>query len=34
MMEPVLEMRNVVKYYASDKPVLDGVSFHIYRGET
>ena len=34
MMEPVLEMRNVVKYYAADKPVLDGVSFHIYRGET
>src|SRR5215831_4161227 len=34
MMQPVLEMRNVVKYYASDKPVLDGVSFHIYRGET
>lgn len=33
-MEPVLEMRNVVKYYAGDKPVLDGVSFHIYRGET
>jgi phospholipid/cholesterol/gamma-HCH transport system ATP-binding protein len=34
MIEPVLEMRNVVKYYAADKPVLDGVSFHIYRGET
>ena len=34
MMQPVLEMRNVVKYYAGDKPVLDGVSFHIYRGET
>jgi len=34
MMGPVLEMRNVVKYYAGDKPVLDGVSFHIYRGET
>jgi phospholipid/cholesterol/gamma-HCH transport system ATP-binding protein len=34
MMQPVLEMRNVVKYYAADKPVLDGVSFHIYRGET
>ena len=33
-MEPVLEMRNVVKYYAGNKPVLDGVSFHIYRGET
>jgi phospholipid/cholesterol/gamma-HCH transport system ATP-binding protein len=34
MMQPVLEMRNVVKYYAGEKPVLDGVSFHIYRGET
>src|SRR5215469_1853091 len=34
MMQPVLEMRNVVKYYAGNKPVLDGVSFHIYRGET
>jgi phospholipid/cholesterol/gamma-HCH transport system ATP-binding protein len=34
MMQPVLEMRNVVKYYAGDRPVLDGVSFHIYRGET
>ena len=34
MMQPVLEMRNVVKYYTADKPVLDGVSFHVYRGET
>jgi phospholipid/cholesterol/gamma-HCH transport system ATP-binding protein len=34
MMQPVLEMRNVVKYYAGVKPVLDGVSFHIFRGET
>ncbi len=34
MMQPVLEMRNVIKYYAGDKPVLNGVSFHIYRGET
>lgn len=33
-MDPVLEMRDVVKYYAGDKPVLDGVSFHIFRGET
>jgi phospholipid/cholesterol/gamma-HCH transport system ATP-binding protein len=34
MMQPVLEMRDVVKYYAGDKPVLDGVSFHIFKGET
>jgi phospholipid/cholesterol/gamma-HCH transport system ATP-binding protein len=34
MNEPVLEMKNVVKYYAGDKPVLDGVSFRIFRGET
>ena len=34
MSEPVLEMKNVVKYYAGEKPVLDGVSFRIFRGET
>src|SRR5215467_1885954 len=34
LMEPVLEMRDVVKFYAGDKPVLDGVSFRIYKGET
>src|SRR3989442_360168 len=34
MIEPVLEMKNVVKFYAGDKPVLDGVSFRIFRGET
>src|SRR5437867_9840759 len=34
MNEPVLEMKDVVKYYAGDKPVLDGVSFRIFRGET
>jgi phospholipid/cholesterol/gamma-HCH transport system ATP-binding protein len=33
-MEPILEMKDVVKYYAGDKPVLDGVSFRVYRGET
>jgi phospholipid/cholesterol/gamma-HCH transport system ATP-binding protein len=33
-MEPALEMRDVVKYYAGDKPVLNGVSFRIYKGET
>src|SRR5215469_5118070 len=32
--EPVLEMKNVVKFYAAEKPVLDGVSFRIFRGET
>src|SRR5438067_4154692 len=31
---PVLEMKNVVKFYAGEKPVLDGVSFRIFRGET
>ena len=34
MIEPVLEMKDVVKYYAGGKPVLDGVSFQIFRGET
>jgi phospholipid/cholesterol/gamma-HCH transport system ATP-binding protein len=34
MMEPALEMRDVVKYYGSDKPVLNGVSFRIFKGET
>jgi len=34
MIEPVLEMKDVVKFYSSDKPVLDGVSFRIFRGET
>ena len=29
----VLEMKNVVKYYG-DTPVLDGVSFRLFRGET
>jgi phospholipid/cholesterol/gamma-HCH transport system ATP-binding protein len=33
-MEPALEMRDVVKYYTGDKPVLNGVSFRIYKGET
>ncbi len=31
--EYVLEMKNVVKYYG-DEPVLDGVSFKVFRGET
>ncbi len=34
LMEPVLELRDVVKYYGADKPVLDGVSFRMFRGET
>jgi phospholipid/cholesterol/gamma-HCH transport system ATP-binding protein len=34
MIEPVLEMKDVVKFYAGDKPVLDGVSFRMFRGET
>jgi phospholipid/cholesterol/gamma-HCH transport system ATP-binding protein len=33
MTQPVIELRDVVKYY-SHKTVLDGVSFHVYRGET
>jgi phospholipid/cholesterol/gamma-HCH transport system ATP-binding protein len=33
-MQPVVELRDVVKYYAGDKPVLDGVSFRIFKGET
>jgi phospholipid/cholesterol/gamma-HCH transport system ATP-binding protein len=32
-MEPILEMHDVVKYYG-DKPVLDGVSFRLLKGET
>jgi phospholipid/cholesterol/gamma-HCH transport system ATP-binding protein len=34
MIEPVLEMKDVVKFYAADKPVLNGVSFRVFRGET
>ena len=34
MIEPVLELRDVVKYYSGDKPVLNGVSFRMFRGET
>ena len=33
MIEPVLEMKDVVKYYG-DHPVLNGVSFRVLRGET
>ena len=29
-----VEMKDVVKFYAGDKPVLNGVSFRIFRGET
>ncbi len=34
MIEPVLELKDVVKFYAGDKPVLNGVSFRMYKGET
>jgi len=34
MLEPVLEMKDVVKFYTGDKPVLNGVSFRVFRGET
>jgi phospholipid/cholesterol/gamma-HCH transport system ATP-binding protein len=33
MMEPILEMRDVVKFYG-DRAVLDGVSFQVFKGET
>jgi len=33
MIEPILEMRDVVKFYG-DKPVLQGVSFRVRKGET
>jgi len=34
MSEPILEMRGVIKFYENDTPVLDGVSFSVFRGET
>jgi phospholipid/cholesterol/gamma-HCH transport system ATP-binding protein len=34
MIEPVLEMKDVVKFYTGNTPVLNGVSFRIFRGET
>jgi phospholipid/cholesterol/gamma-HCH transport system ATP-binding protein len=34
MIEPVLELDEVVKYYAGERPVLNGVSFRVFRGET
>jgi phospholipid/cholesterol/gamma-HCH transport system ATP-binding protein len=33
MTEPILEMKNVVKYYGGT-PVLNGVSFRVFKGET
>jgi len=33
MIEPVIEMKDVVKYYG-DNRVLDGVSFQVFRGDT
>src|SRR5262249_50009714 len=34
MIEPAVELKDVVKFYAEDKPVLNGVSFRVFRGET
>src|SRR5499427_74092 len=34
MNDPVLELKDVVKFYSGDKPVLNGVSFRLYQGET
>ena len=34
MNEAVLEVKDVVKFYGQDKPVLDGVSFSVAHGET
>ena len=31
---PILEMKDVVKFYDGDSPVLDGVSFNVHHGET
>ena len=33
MIEPTLQLKDVVKYYG-DKCVLDGISFHVFPGET
>ncbi len=33
MIEPILQMKNVVKSYG-ETPVLDGVSFQVFKGET
>ena len=33
MIEPILAMKNVVKYYG-DAPILNGISFALFRGET
>lgn len=32
--EPVIEMKDVVRFYGGNAPVLDGVSFRVFRGET
>jgi phospholipid/cholesterol/gamma-HCH transport system ATP-binding protein len=34
MNQPVLEVKDVVKFYAAEAPVLNGVSFKLYKGET
>jgi len=33
-LEPVIEIKDVVKFYGGNAPVLDGVSFRVFRGET
>ena len=33
MIEPILAMKNVVKYYG-DTPILNGISFRVFQGET
>src|SRR5262247_1411546 len=34
MSQPVIELKDVVKFYESDQPVLNGVSFRVFKGET
>jgi len=33
-LQPIVELQNVVKFYVGDKPVLNGVSFKMFKGET
>jgi len=34
MSQPVIELKDVVKFYESEQPVLNGVSFRVFKGET
>jgi phospholipid/cholesterol/gamma-HCH transport system ATP-binding protein len=34
MIQPVLELKDVVKFYTSETAVLNGVSFRLFKGET